>query len=254
MTVLSTVTFNGYSEGATVTTGTLTSGWTASGTAFTALAAAAKHGARGASVDNVTSAFLYYEETATTADRVMSGYFNLVDNPNQSYLGQITSSGTNRADWRVNANGTVTLRDNQVAVSTSTPALSTGVWYRWEWLTGTGGQELRIYIGEGSTPVLTLTATLSNTSRNRFAFGVISNGNSRDYLMDTLRVADAWTGAFVAPQAIGVTFSAASTIAIAADHISNQGSAAALQSSYSRPPLARHKRNREKKRARSRSR
>lgn len=28
----------------------------------------------------------------------------------------------------------------------------------------------------------------------------------------------------------------------------------ALQSSYSRPPLARHKRNREKKRARSRSR
>lgn len=219
MTVLATLNFDDQTEGSAVT---VVSPWTltAGGTTPVATAAAAAHGAMGARWSSTSSAgSIYYELGASqTAKRVLSFYFkpNTFSTANQ-YVGAIFDvSSNNQADWRINTNRTITLRNASVAIATSTATLTAGTWYRCEWSLDptTSGQELRIYAGESATPLIDLTGTYTSTTARRLTFGpdVAAAGGAIDY--DTVRVADDWVGPLapsfnaVATQARTVTIDA----------------------------------------------
>lgn len=211
MTVDSTYDFNALSEGATVGT---SGSWTTNGTAPVALAAAADHGARGArwASTGVAGRVQYDYTTAQTARAVVSSfYFNIRTMSTAAmYVGAVYSTptgGVSQADWRVNTNMTVTLRNNTAptgtpslsAVQVSTATLSTNTWYRCEWKVSqvTGAQELRIYVGENTAPLMTLTGTYSGNATRVASVGPYAAAAGGALDVDTLRTADDFTGAFV---------------------------------------------------------
>ncbi len=210
MTVDSTLDFNAVSEGATVPT---TGSWTTNGTAPVALVAATLHGTRGARWASTSSAGrIQYDYGSIQTARAVANtfYFNIRTMSTAAmYLGSILSATTSavvQADWRVNTNMTVTLRNNTtpsgtpslIAVQVSSATLSANTWYRCEWKVSqvTGAQELRIYVGENTAPLMTLTGTYSGNATRVAAVGpyTVAAGGAID--VDTLRTATDFTGAF----------------------------------------------------------
>lgn len=199
MTVLDAFDFDAFAEGAPVST---SSPWNTQGAGLNAFAASAMHGTRGAQATEVTgNAAVYHLSAQHTDTRVMSQYFRLVNLPGRVYLGGVTSSGAQRADWRVNADGTVSIRNGYVAIATSLETLTTGTWYRSEWMISPTGQELRIYLGESATPHLTLVGALTDNSHTTLVFGVFSGAQGHTLDLDTIRVADDWVGPLVTEDA-----------------------------------------------------
>lgn len=202
---LALVDFNALSENQTVTTASLSdAAWevVSTSTVPIAQAAAARHGIRGVLIPEAdASASFKWHEASTTATRVMSFYFRLLVAPAAStYLAILSDNGVNRADWRINADRTVTLRNAQVAIGGASPeALALHTWYRAEWMTSTSGQELRIFEGESATPYLTRTAALTNNLHTRMSWGITSSPSGHSLYIDTLRVTESWAGSYGAP-------------------------------------------------------
>lgn len=204
MTVDATLDFNAISEGATVAP---SAPWTTNGVAPVALVAATLHGTRGARwASTAAPGRIQYDYTAAQTARAVVGsyYFNIRTMSTASmYLGAILSAptgGTAQADWRVNTNMTVTLRNGTIAVQVSGVALSTATWYRAEWKVSevTGTQELRVYLGENTSPLFTLSGNYGGVAATRVvAFGPYAAAAGGAVDIDTLRPADDFTGAFV---------------------------------------------------------
>lgn len=198
MTILGTLDFDGYAEGAPVND--LTLPWFSFGsTAPVAAAAAAVHGDRGAQIGGVTTAVRFeWREAQSTDTRVISAYFRIVTaGGSATYFGSLLDTTTNRGDWRINTDLTVTMRDSFTATGGTSPeALQVGVTYRYEWRTSTTGQELRIYEGESTTPYITRTGTLTNNQHTYITTGLVASPAGWAIDIDTVRVADDWVGPF----------------------------------------------------------
>lgn len=176
------------------------------GGSMVAKASAAIHGDRGLQLGSMTGPgqVVWLSDTATTDTHVASMYFRIDAAPsgNCYMMGCSDATGTleARADWRINDSLQVTVRDGTIASGgTSSQQLSEGVWYRAEWMVGSGGQELRIYEGEATVPYITQIGALSAPLHNRLSHGVIASPNNISLSIDTIRIADDWVGPFGTP-------------------------------------------------------
>lgn len=205
MTVLITQNFDSLNESQSITTAALGGvPWEvySPDAAPVAQAAAAAHGARGAYIAPATgTARFNWYEAQTTATRVSSWYFRLlVDGAANTYLGALTDGSDSRASWRINADRTVTIRDGAVATGGASPqALAMNTWYRAEWRTSTTGQELRIFQGESTTPYITRLGALTNNQHTMISCGIVASPDGHSLQVDTIRIADDWTGPFATP-------------------------------------------------------
>ena len=204
---LSLVDFNSLSESQVINTASLDdAAWDVftTSTAPEARVTAAMHGGRGALIPAADGPVIFnWNESGTTDTRVMSFYFRLlIDGGALTYVALLRDGSTNRADWRINADRTVTLRDAQVATGGTSPqALAMNTWYRAEWMTSSSGQELRIYQGESTTPYITRSGALTNNQHTRISCGITASPNGHSLHIDTLRVTETWAGPFgVAPE------------------------------------------------------
>lgn len=186
--------------------------WSTNGVVPTIKSAAAKHGARGIQwASTATAGRVQYDfATPLAVPLVMSSYFRITTMATVAlFLGAVYSaptSGTIQADWRVNTAGTVSLRNAGTVVSggTSVATLSANTWYRSEWKVDptTNTQELRVYLGEATTPLLTLSGAYSGAANTRVpSFGPNAAAATGAVDMDTLRLAGDWPG----PYDVGAT-------------------------------------------------
>ena len=204
MAILATQSFDGLSESETINTAALGAPWSvfAANTNPVAQASAANHGARGAYIAPASGAVrVQWEEAQSSATRVLSWYFRLlVDGGANTYFSSLSDGVTGRGDWRINADRTVTLRNAGVATGGASPeVLAMNTWYRAEWMTSTSGQELRIYEGESETPYITRTGALTSNLHTLISCGIVATPNGHSIEVDTMRIADDWTGPFVPP-------------------------------------------------------
>lgn len=149
----------GPSGAALTTTNTTFTAVTASGFSFTASPTPAVGALAATASTPTTAANRLLEKTFTAAAAVYHRqYINIPANPGAAvFLGSMLSTATVRAGLRLNAAGTLTLRNNTVAVYTSTQVLPLGVWVRIEWRVDNtaAAQELRVFSGanlHGTTP------------------------------------------------------------------------------------------------------
>lgn len=199
MTVLATCTFDDLTPGSLVKAATLPAGWTTvdSTNAATATATNPIHGTGSVAIGATTSVVrLEHRQARTNGPRVLSWYIRADNHPAITYLAACRDAGTVRADVRWDAAGTITLRNGFAAAGTSTETLTTGVVYRVEWLLAASGQELRAYEGEATSPVLAVTAPLSNSSLDELTCGLTASPGEHILTLDTVRVADDWVGPF----------------------------------------------------------
>ena len=201
MAVLATQNFDALSESQTINTAALGAPWSVYVGAANpvAQASAANHGARGAYIEPATGAVrLQWDEAQTVDTRVLSWYFRvLVDGAANTYLASLSDSGTTRADWRINSDRTVTLRNAGIATGGASPeVLAMNTWYRAEWMTSASGQELRIYEGESETPYLTRIGALTNNLHTQLTCGVPASPNGHSLHIDTVRVGTDWLGPY----------------------------------------------------------
>ena len=84
---------------------------------------------------------------------------------------------TVRAEVRMNAAGTVTLRNATTAVYTSSATLSAGTTYRFEWdAINSTGQQLRVYVGDSMTTVISSGNQTYNTgTHDRMSVGLYAS-------------------------------------------------------------------------------
>lgn len=204
MTQLDILTFEDQTDGVTI--GTLPSPWLVNpgSAAITAAAAAAIHGTLGARiVASTTFSSIQYPQTAGTPTRVFAGYFIIRTMPTaNAYICNLNNGASAiGTDWRVGTDGKVTARNNSVAIGTSTAALSVDTIYHFEWQVTSTTQELRIYQGESSTPLITVSGANTGGTYDRALIG-LNNGNTGAAIdLDTLQVADDWLAPF-APGAV----------------------------------------------------
>lgn len=200
MTILGSLTFEDYEQSAAITDGTVERPWYVTGsTPPIALSGAAMHGERGASISGATSAVkIEWREAQTTATRVISAYFRITQAGGSAvYMGDLLDGGTGRADWRINADRTVTIRNNFVATGGASPqVLELDVTYRYEWHTSSSGQELRIYEGESESPYITRAGALTSNSHTIISAGLTATPSGWGIHLDTIQVADDWVGPF----------------------------------------------------------
>lgn len=127
-----------------------------------------------------------------------------------TYIATSKNSAVKIADLRVNTDGTLTLRDNNTAVYTSTHSLVAGSWARIEWLVAPGtSQQLRMFVG-GNVDGLTADddsgsvacSVAAQTQLDRFSSGV-AIASTVNYYEDGVVVDNAsWPG----PQAAAPQF------------------------------------------------
>lgn len=193
MTILATFDFESFAEGAPVTA---SSPWgkSAGSGVITAKAVAAKHGTMGAHPAPGEFCNLYYLDTSS-AVRVASQYFSLTSVAATLRMARLMNSSTQRAGWVVEADRTVSILNGFANSGQSTVVLSYGVWYRAEWMVGTGVNTLRVYIGESTSPLLELTSTgIADGSHTSIHQMVQASSAGSDVYFDTLRIGDDWMG------------------------------------------------------------
>lgn len=203
MAVLAAQNFDAIPQGDPVTTtaigGAPWSSWFTN-TTPTAQSGSAAHGARGVRVlaANGPCRIAWDEAAETTATRVHSYYFRLDNTVSANVmLGEIAAAdATTLGGWRINPDLTVTIRDGTVATGggPSVVALQQGLFYRSEWMTSTTGQELRIYEGESTVPIITLNGALTNNNHLTLTAGITAQPNGQSLSFDTVRIGDTWVG------------------------------------------------------------
>lgn len=207
MAIDTTVTFDGQTEGAAVT---LPAGWATQSTGPLAAAAAAAHGDRGAQFSSATSGRIHYDYGSNQSARaiVPTFYFNMsavpTGNLHIAAIYSATSAGTIQGDLRIISGGAAQIRNGSTAVANSgATTLAANTWYRVEWRTKAGtssGQELRVYLGEAASPLITLTGAWSAAAARAVYVGpyvALAGGPTVRY--DTIRLADDFVGAFAPP-------------------------------------------------------
>lgn len=192
MTLLSTFDFEGQTAGANVAA---SSPWQMSSSSgvMTIASAAAVHGTVGGRINNTASyRAVGYVEAAGTATRVIDAYITPRAIPANAYVMALMDGTTSRGDVRINTNGTVSIRNGVSAVATSTAVLDMNTPYRFAWRTSTSGQELRVYAGETSVPLFTLTGALTSNSHTTLFAGLTAASSGTALDVDTIRIADDW--------------------------------------------------------------
>ena len=164
-----------------------------------AASAAAVHGTLGGRVSSATSyrRLTYWETAQTTNTRVFDCYFTIRQlGASVAYIMRprgIDDLADVSVDVRINLDRTVSIRNGTSAVATSVIALDLNTTYRFAYKVVPGQtQELRVYAGESTTPLLVLSGIVSGVGINRAYFGLCaaSAGFSAD--LDTIRIADDW--------------------------------------------------------------
>ena len=202
MTVMSTLDFDAIAESATVT---VSAPWSTSGVAPTGVAGAAVHGARGARWAS-TDAYgrIGYDFGSNQSGPVVLSWYMQIRafSGSSHYIASahsLVSGGSLLGDVRINTVArTLSIRDGFTAVATSAATISLNRSYRCEWRINVSGttQELRVYEGESSSPILTLSGAWTSNLNRVLTVGpnTAAAGGAIDY--DTVRIADDWTGAF----------------------------------------------------------
>ncbi len=118
-----------------------------------------------------------YTQAASAGPRMIGFYFELNEVPSQTlYLTrQLIANTTNRGDWRINTNRTVSIRDGNTAVATSAQTLAVGTPYWSEWLVNGATQTLRIYEVDSKTPLISLTGAITNGLADTLLVGHMVN-------------------------------------------------------------------------------
>lgn len=192
MTLLSTYNFEGQTDGANAAA---SSPWEI-GTGTTPIVVendAAVHGTVGGRISAATSyRAIAWVESVTTAARIIDAYITPRAVSANAPVLACHDDATQRGDVRINAARTVSIRNGTSAVATSSEVLALDTTYRFAWRISTTGQELRVYEGESTTPLFTLTGVLSNAQHTSLRCGLsaASAGYSGDF--DTIRIADDW--------------------------------------------------------------
>lgn len=218
--LLSTETFEEGTDGTNIEGFSLTgTGWiTGTGGSFvqagatpaTFAAAAAAHGSLGMQYSDVSHfQVIEYDDGAGLAVLCLSGYFRVTTMPGAIlYLATVQdTTSTDIAKLRINvpASGqstmTITGQSTQVAITTGKIVANT--WYRFEWklIAATSTQEVKIFLGEGSSPIagMDISGAYTGTNQPRFAHvGVpTASASGGAVQFDTLRVSNDFPGPFV---------------------------------------------------------
>lgn len=197
MTPKTTLSFDSDVDGAAPV---LPSGWTSSGSgpAFVVSAAAKVHGPLGLRLPAVTTSYrrLTYAETASATPWALSMYVTpRALSTAVMYIAAVYNGASALGDVRINVAGTVTIRNGTTAVATSSATLAVDTAYRFEWkVTPTTGQELRVYAGDATTPLFTLTGAFAGTTVTGFAAGLTGAAANYAADYDSIVVADDFTG------------------------------------------------------------
>lgn len=124
-----------------------------------------------------------------------------------TYLATPLSTATIRAQLGINADGTVRIRGGAggtTLIATTTAALSTATWYRFEWqLNGTAStQALRIFVGHGTSPIsgADISGAFVGGTFDRWLFGVPVSG-TLTWNADATKITDA--AEFIGPVTTG---------------------------------------------------
>lgn len=159
---------------------------------------AAMHGTLGGRIESAAAnaARRYgYVRAASLDPLVIDTYLRVRNIAANAYILALgRSNGTAIGDVRVNVNGTVTIRNAGVAVATSSIALDWNKWYRVAYGTvAQGTQELRMYEGEDTEPLFTLSGPVATTDPYaRVDFGMVTASEGLSIDFDTARVGDDW--------------------------------------------------------------
>lgn len=124
------------------------------------------------------------------------------------FLANMQSATTVRASLRLNADGTLTIRNGLSAAGTSTAALSANTWYRLEWVldNGAASQTLKIYPDHSLVPLAggTVTGTYNQGTFNRLLLGVPA-ANTASLFIDKVKLVDTALFADLGPAATAAT-------------------------------------------------
>ena len=193
MAILSMFDFDSQTSGAAVTA---SAPWAKLGaTTMLASPAAAVHGALGGRIaDPSSQCAMEWTEASTDAARVLDVYVTPHAIAGPTYVMAYAAGAASLASARINADGTVAIRNGTIAVATSSATLDLGETYRIAWRVSSAGQELRVYEGESEAPMITLTGAVTDATHTKLLFGLtaLSSGAALD--IDTIRIADDWLG------------------------------------------------------------
>lgn len=158
---------------------------------------AAMHGTLGGRIESAVaggSRRYRYGRTPSSTAFMIDMYLRVRNITSNAYISTISrTNGDTVGDLRVNANGTLSLRNTGTAVATSTIALDWGRWYRVAYGAEMGMQEVYVYEGEDTEPLFTLSGPISTADPYAYvSFGLnqASEGLSIDF--DTVRAGDNW--------------------------------------------------------------
>lgn len=195
MTRLATLTFEAGAAGAAATTGT--TGFTAISSGITHVSSPVAEGSRALSFSTTTavSRFGTLNLGGLKALIWVTAYLDMPSAPAAQFFPLSTNAaGVARASIRINANRTVTLRNGNLAVWTSTDVLATGQEYRFEWkLNSTGSvQSLSVYALHSTTPLFSSGDQTFNTGTlDTVQFGVTTSVANVALIGDWLAIDDA---------------------------------------------------------------
>lgn len=216
MATVFTETFEGGSNGNTITTGNTNYDSVSGAPTFTNSSPAV--GSLAADCDASGSTCRFDEAVDEPSVLYRRFYFKVPELPGSNlYIATNTSGASARADMRINTNGTVSVRNGFSAVWTSTAAVTAGQWARFEWrLSATAGtQEARLFTGaqlhgpsnnptDSSGSVTFDAGTFTNTG-----VGIIQNTTARVFIDDVKNDDSTWPGPATVPnQAPIVTYPA----------------------------------------------
>lgn len=199
-TVLASYTFEDDTNGVAISPSGAWSNF-GTGASFLASTAAAVHGSLGGriTVTEGTRA-LRWTKSLSAETLVMEAYIRLRVVTGNVYVMQLLtdSSPTNRADWRINADRSITLRNAQTAVASSgEDQLQTLTVYRVSWRVSASGQRLRFINTQTNDVEIDLSAVLGNVEATNLRVGAIGAAEGTILDFDTVRIGDDWMAPYV---------------------------------------------------------
>jgi hypothetical protein len=171
----------------------------AGGTPATLQTAAAIHGALGLRFTDLTHAqSMTWSDGTARATSTFSWYMDIRTMPGtQVYLASVNDAAAKVADVRLNTDGTVTIRNLNAAVKTSTAALSAATVYRGEYTVDGATQSLSVFNGESASPLFTISGATNGNAVKFYNLGCIAAAGTGAIDFDTVQVTATPPGPFV---------------------------------------------------------